>query len=88
MLYNFNFYHGVIEMADTKDMIRSAFNGDAAEFSSAFGDVMDTKVQDALVAKFSAMFGGEEVESEEMDAELDAEVEESDAEVDSEETEE
>lgn len=71
-------------MADTKDMIRSAYNSNAADFSAAFGDVMDTKVQDALVAKFSAMFGGEELDSEEADADI----EDSDAEIDSEETEE
>jgi|SRR6056300_317989 len=58
-----------------KNLIKSASEKNVSEFESNFSDAMGPKIEDALSAKYDAMFGTAEVKVEE-DAEEDAEIDE------------
>lgn len=65
-----------------KDMINHAYNKDATEFEAAFNQVMASKMEVSLGAKFDSMYGSPAEESVEADLEtteapVEAEVEES-----------
>jgi len=52
-----------------KDMINHAYNKDATEFEAAFNQVMASKMEVSLGAKFDSMYGSPAEESVEADLE-------------------
>jgi len=62
---------------EVRDMIKHAFNSDAAEFETSFDSIMASKMGDAIEDKYSHMFGQteaqDEIETPEIEAELETE---------------
>lgn len=62
-------------MSDIRDMIKTAFDGNASEFDDKFNSTMSDKMDAALAAKYDQMFGAEEVDETELDDEPEQELE-------------
>jgi len=64
---------------DTIELVKAAHEKNANDFESAFNDIMNVKMQDALGNKYDDMFGTPEVDTEiefgDNDIELESETE-------------
>ena len=56
-------------MSDIRDMLKTAFDGNAVDFESNFDVVMSDKMDAALSSKYDQMFGSIEVDEQELDDE-------------------